>query len=354
MIKPNLFLVINEDCNLNCSYCNVVKTSKELSRVDIVKSFTYFFRFFHKSKSYNIFFIWWESLLSWKNLMFSILFLRKFEIKSGRQITIQLPTNWTLLSEEKCEFFRRYNVKVSVSIDSLKSVYHHRDFSGNIGLTSVSIITRKIDLIRKYEDVFRVKMVVIPEMLESMISNFKDILEQGIKFINIQPAHGVYWSDENIDIYISKVTQIKSDIAHHDECGSSTLKNTDSETYKMKKCAKGDSEICIDGYGNILVCDAFLAYSPEERSRYAHDSIYIPNFNKEKFEAWRDWKYCNNTIIANSQWKMDTNITKCKTCNESISCSKLCNAVPINWRDLNQKIILSNFNLFKKLDSILN
>lgn len=128
MIKPNLFLVINEACNLDCSYCNVVKSEKSLSKEDIVASFTYFFRFFPKAQSYNIFFIGGEPLLSWKNLMFSILFLRKFEIQSGRSISIQLPTNGTLLTEEKCEFFRRYGVKVSVSIDSLEPEYHHRDF----------------------------------------------------------------------------------------------------------------------------------------------------------------------------------------------------------------------------------
>ena len=63
--------------------------------------------------------------------------------------------------------------------------------------------------------------------------------------------------------------------------------------------------------------------------------------------------YCNNTILADKDGKIDKDITKCETCDESISCSKLCNAVPINGKPLDNDIILSNFKLFKKLDTVL-
>lgn len=354
MIKPNLFLVLNEACNLDCSYCNVVKTKQALSRDAIVKSFVYYFKFFPRKEAYNIFFIGWEPLLSWKNLMFAILFLRKFESISWKQISIQLPTNGTLLTKEMCDFFQLYWVKVSVSIDSLDPEYHHRDFVGTSETSSTPLLATKMDLIRQYEAVFRVKMVVIPEMLPTIERDYHFFMGLGIKHINIQPAHGVYWSDEHIWIYISIIKSIKWDISHRDECNSSILKKSESVTHKMKRCAKGESEICIDGYGNVLVCDAFLAYDPQKRkSIYAHDNIFTPAFNQEKFELWRDWKYCDNSLIADENGKIDKDITKCKTCDESISCSKLCNAVPINGRPLDNDIILSNFKLFKLLDAIL-
>ncbi len=209
MIKPNLFLVLNEACNLDCSYCNVVKTKQKLSREAIVKSFVYYFKFFPKADAYNIFFIGGEPLLSWRDLMFSILFLRKFEKASGKPISIQLPTNGTLLTKEMCDFFRLNKVKVSLSIDSLDPEYHERDFVGTSQTSSVPLLSSKMDLIQQYDDVFRVKMVVIPEMLPSIERDYHAFMELGIKHVNIQPAHGVYWSDEHIGDYIAKIKKVK-------------------------------------------------------------------------------------------------------------------------------------------------
>jgi hypothetical protein len=93
------------------------------------------------------------------------------------------------------------------------------------------------------------------------------------------------------------------------------------------------------------VCDAFISFEPEKRKQYAHDNIYEPNFSKQKFERYRDWKYCNNTVMGS-----DTDLTKCKKCEETKSCSTLCNALPINGRDYDEAVLLSNFKLYHQLD----
>jgi hypothetical protein len=72
-----------------------------------------------------------------------------------------------------------------------------------------------------------------------MITNFDDIQSLGFNFINIQPAHGVFWSDEAIEEYIRSFSLIQSRMQKNLEFKSATLKG--SETFDKKKqssCAK--------------------------------------------------------------------------------------------------------------------
>ncbi len=103
----------------------------------------------------------------------------------------------------------------------------------------------------------------------------------------------------------------------------------------------------VDNLWNVYVCDAFLAFNNSERWKYAHWNIHNKIDDLNKLSTYTNWKYCNNTIL----WK-EKDIIWCENCNETISCSKICNAIPINWKGLDINIIKSNFKLFKAIDEL--
>ena len=346
MKKVNLFLSINEWCNLDCEYCNVFKTQKKLSFWDCKKAFIYFFKFFQKANGYNVFFIWGEPMLSFLEIKKSVIFLKLLEKKLWKEISISMPSNGTLFKKKHLDFFRLYNVNVSLSIDTLSLDYNYRNIRGKEE-SSNNILLKQLDLFKRYSDILRIKSVIVPDTINNMKKTFLSLKKEWFKFINMQPAHWIYWSEKNINTYIKNYIYIRDNLVN-DHIKSATFKWSEcSDRGCTSWCAKWKSEICIDSYWNIMVCDAFLAFSPKKRKLYSHDNLFENNFNIKKFIKYSNWKYCDNDII----WD-EKDLTNCNECNETKSCSKLCNALPINWADYDEKILLSNFRLFHKLDRL--
>ncbi len=341
----NLFLALTEDCNLDCEYCNVSKSKNNMNFKDGIKSISYFLNFFKNSKNYNIFFIWWEPLIVFSVLKILIVFIKKIEKIIKKSIQLHLVTNGLLLTEEKLQFFQKFWVQISLSFDSVDTNYNYRNFK-NLPLSSVKFILANINLFLKYTDIIRIKIVVMPDEVKNMYTNYNKILIMWFKYINIQPAHWVFWSAQNIDMYLKQFEKIKKNIFSKNDINSTTFKYTWTiDKNKQIGCAKGKYEIFIDAYWYVYVCDAFLAFEHTLRTQYAHDHIHTNILNIDKFTKYSNWKYCHNDIISD---KID--LVHCNSCNETKSCSKLCNAIPINWSDFDSNILKSNFDLYRKID----
>jgi len=344
-MKVNLFIAITEDCNLDCEYCNVSKSKNNISLKDAIKSIHYFIKFFKKAEGYNIFFIWWEPLIKFNLLKILIFFIKKLEFNLKREFKIHLVTNGTLLDRKKLDFFYKYWVQISLSLDSLDINYNYRNFRNSI-LSSSKNLVPNISLFLEYRDIIRIKMVVVPWEVKKMYENYKNIFNVWFNFINIQPAHWVFWSKKDINDYKIQYMKIKENIINEKGVFSTTFKWTHtSDRKKQKWCAKWKSEIFIDSYWYVYVCDAFLAYPYEKRRLYSHDTIYKNDFNKKKFNNYSNWKYCNNMIIWDKK-----DLINCSKCEETMTCSKLCNAIPTNWGILDLKILQSNFELLREID----
>ena len=346
-IKANLFLAITEKCNLDCTYCNVHKNRVSMDINTLKSSLIYFIRKFIDRNWYNIFFIWWEPLIEFNNIKKAVVLIKNLERKLWKQFSIYIATNWTLLTEDILTFFKLNNVTISISIDSLEEKYNQRNFI-QANTSSVPIINNIISLLRNYNEIIRVKMVVTPETVEKMVENHSSIWNHWFNFINVQPAHWIYWSDENINKYLNNYNLIKDKVINNRTSLSATFKwNESSYTSKQSTCAKWKDEIMVDNLWNVYVCDAFLAFNNSERWKYAHWNIHNKIDDLNKLSTYTNWKYCNNTIL----WK-EKDIIWCENCNETISCSKICNAIPINWKGLDINIIKSNFKLFKAIDEL--
>jgi uncharacterized protein len=127
MKRANLFLALNEWCNLDCSYCNVYKTQKSLSFDQCKQAYVYFLKQYASFEGYNVFFMGGEPMLSYPDIAKSILFLESLSKSLGKSISFGMPTNATLLTRTSLEFFKSHQVAVSLSIDSLSPEYDYRN-----------------------------------------------------------------------------------------------------------------------------------------------------------------------------------------------------------------------------------
>lgn len=273
MKRANLFLALNEWCNLDCSYCNVYKTQKSLSFDQCKQAYVYFLKQYASFEGYNVFFMGGEPMLSYPDIAKSILFLESLSKRLGKSISFGMPTNATLLTRNSLEFFKSHQVAVSLSIDSLSPEYDYRNIRG-ADISSVPTLLKNISLFQEYADILRIKIVVMPETIEHLRQNFEMLRELGFDFINIQPAHGVFWSDQAREQFLTVYTELLGLARADPNLRSAVLKGSEqSDRTEVIGCAKGRSEICIDSYGKVFVCDAFLAFPYPKRAQYAHDIL---------------------------------------------------------------------------------
>jgi len=184
-------------CNINCSYCYLPdRHSKNQLSLDVLtvifeKVFTS--NFFQK----NLTVAWHagEPLsvpISFYEKAFEIIetLKEKFNLSSLR-ITHTLQTNGTLINQGWCDLFKKYDVKVGVSVDGPEFI-HDAHRKTRTGLGTFGATMRGISWLQKNDIVFTVISVLTALSLEHGDEILKFFVDQDIKYIgfNVEEIEG--------------------------------------------------------------------------------------------------------------------------------------------------------------------
>lgn len=107
-------IALSEQCNLNCSYCNVDKNSKKRIDPNIFLERYYEMRSENPDELIQIDFFGGEPLLQ-----FDIVKQVIETLQSENNLQFFMPTNGLLLTEDKLDFLNKHKVKLSISYDGL-------------------------------------------------------------------------------------------------------------------------------------------------------------------------------------------------------------------------------------------
>lgn len=159
--------IVNDVCNLNCSYCVNAHQPAGRTKPGIKKNFPgkpriiddcvdqFFARKIKRGvEEVTITFNGGEILVDWqiiKNMVQRI--SQKYP---GIKINCRMNTNLTLLTEEMAEFFDRYHFKINVSIDGYREV-HDKTRKYSSGRGSFDDIIKKIAIYRKTNKIDTIK-----------------------------------------------------------------------------------------------------------------------------------------------------------------------------------------------------
>lgn len=203
MIKPS-----SSACNLKCEYCFYSSLSEGRSDYskgfmsletaeNIIKSAVEF------TKGTRIIFTFQggEPMLS------GLDFFRKFVALANNynlynsHIIYCLQTNATLINDEWCEFFKKNNFLIGVSLDGNEEQNSYRIYPN--GKASFDDVMNGVKLLQKYGVAFNVLSVVTKKLANSVRDNYRFLKQNGIadiQYINcLKPFDGVY----NGDIYMN-------------------------------------------------------------------------------------------------------------------------------------------------------
>lgn len=120
-----LSIALSEQCNLNCTYCNVDKLSKKKISPAIFLEKYEKIRFQNPEEKIQIDFYGGEPLLHWEEIQEIIQ-----KTQEDKNLIYYMPTNGLLLTQEKIDYLNEFEVQVSLSFDGLWQNENRKQHSG--------------------------------------------------------------------------------------------------------------------------------------------------------------------------------------------------------------------------------
>lgn len=197
MLKP-----VGSICNLDCSYCYYLEkeslyanTAKHFMSEELLERFI---KDYLRSQTKA------EVLFTWHGgeaLMRPIKFYQKaldLQKKYGgdRPIDNSIQTNGVLLTDEWCEFFKRNNFLVGISIDGPQE-FHDKYRRTKQGHSSFDQVMRGVELLKKHQVEFNAMAVINSDNVKHPLEVYNFFKEVGCQFIQFSPIVERVSTDDN-------------------------------------------------------------------------------------------------------------------------------------------------------------
>lgn len=200
-----LSLEITKNCNLNCKYCYVDRSSKKNIKSDIAqKALDLGFReaLKQKDKTLCIYFIGGEPLTAYDTIERCVLYAENANKEYGLTLIYSITTNALLLNESIINFFKKYRFELKISIDGNKEIHDlNRCFINGLG--SYDLVVSKLNLIKEYEEFRKVPVhaahVLTRNNKGSLTQTLNHLRELGFSYIETDINLEEEWKPNDID-----------------------------------------------------------------------------------------------------------------------------------------------------------
>jgi len=210
MNKILIELILTNQCNKRCEYCDLDFQNKSLSFNDL----NLFIEFINKNKAnYTINFFWWEPLLEYEKLIYIV---EKTDLNVSN---FSIWTNWILLNKEKLDYFKKNNFKIYLSIDNI-SLWKDLD----------------LDMISKYKDIININFINDPYHFSNSLVVFNNIIKYWFNNIAFMPVFNTKKWDKKSLIELKKIYGYISN----------NIKDINFETYSYFNWVAVDKQFILD------------------------------------------------------------------------------------------------------------
>ena len=313
-------------CNFRCSYCfgdhgeKYKGEKREFTKESLIQTLDYFFlKAFPNAKQYRIDFVSsGEPLLGLDIIKEAVKYIEKYSVDSGKQISMWLCTNGSLLTDEIIEYLSLHNISIGISLDGRKKYNDATRFDVN-GNGTYDKICSGISLIQNNKKVSK-KFKYIWGLCTATNENcdFIDILnhmnELGFKNVQIRLIRSSEKYDvEKINTQYDRLsnallsmysqgnlTYFRMILNDNDQFGK-VLKRMLLDHLLIRRCNAGTNKITICPDGTIYPCDSLVGFS----------DFALGTIN----DGWNRTLYKETTVNS---------ISKCQECNIKYLCGGDC------------------------------
>jgi len=187
MEKILIEVIITNQCNKRCNYCDLNFSNKVISDNNIILLSD--FINLYKKNYFHINFFWGEPLLEFDKIKNII-----NKIKS-KNIKYSIWTNWTLLNNKILDFFYKNKVFINLSVDNIT-------WFKNIS-----------NIEKKYFDIIEINFINDPDFLFKSKKIFLEIINKWFQKINFMP---VFTTKKWINTQIINLWKIIKEIKNFD------------------------------------------------------------------------------------------------------------------------------------------
>lgn len=190
MTKP-----VSSMCNLNCKYCYYLEKANLYRDEDKAGRFTmsddllekFIESYIESQTSPDVLFCWHggETLMRPLSFYKRVVELQK-RYARGRHIDNTLQTNGTLLTDEWCEFFRKEEWLIGVSIDGPQE-FHDEYRRNKMGQPSFRKVMQGIDLLKKHDVMWNALAVINDFNADYPLDFYNFFKEIECKYIQFTP-----------------------------------------------------------------------------------------------------------------------------------------------------------------------
>jgi uncharacterized protein len=321
MKLANLAFIITDDCNYNCSYCQIKKEKKYMKPSTLEKAVAYFYP--HLREDGYITFYGGEPTLALENIKYAVSLFQEKNRRGRKKLKFSLTTNGSLLTDETLDYFNRHHFFLMLSFDGQAQEITRKPGS----LVSSQQVIRRIQS-GSYPGIeFSTNSVFTPGTVMYLAASLREIIESGVTELMLSLAEDIPWDEAALLALEREMKEVSRFlVSYYKERKTIPLIGFRPSPHRSTKkkvfhCEGGLKRLAISPEENIWGCLVFHGYLKDREES--------PDFHTYSFGKLDDFIKNHETIyprvLANYAFlRQDCLFTEnrfCFLCDDVASCS---------------------------------
>ena len=325
MLK-HLTLVVTNQCNASCSYCQQIKSPEYMSSTTAKQAVEYLLS--HNSKNIQINFYGGEPLLNFQLIQRVIKFIKN-RISSDKSVIFALTSNGLLLDDTTFNFLSDYRVKTSISCDGCReSQEKTRNIPFKVVWDAYESAQKKIGLEPK------IQCTISRENVAYLAENYTFFIDNDVPRVGFAFDKDRIWTDGDLKIFKEQMSKAFNKLLEYYEKSRRipfdlfTITPTRSSTIY---CNPGLDRIAVTPDGDVYGCSKLI---PNNKAAEKNGTLKrfkemcYGNIDKDSFKKLDESRNHVNNKFRPSGDKNFSNYSKCKECRYFNHCF-ICPAIPM-------------------------
>ena len=282
-----MYLLIDQNCNLDCNYCfegSKNDFKKQMSLKTALNSVDYFFRVSNPKR--KIIFYGGEPLLNKEVFLNVVDYIRNYN-DLGSETEVSMVTNGTKIDLDLARFIQKKNVKVAVSIDGPREIHNlARPFINGVG--SFDEAVKGFNLLKEAGADPSISCTIGKHnfsKLEKVASFFAtDLKPKSVGFNLMIGDSGQGCSIEKASSALFNAYEILKHAGIYEDRVMRRLGPLAGNKFYLKDCAAYGNQIVVRYDGQVGPCHAFSS-----TGKFFSGDINDPSFSLDSLKDFKMW-----------------------------------------------------------------